>query len=222
MLQKYRNHHNVSRFVREWSDRHDLVYFGRQADSEQTAHFSGMTFAPHHRDSHFSHGTIADYNVSLFIRSAEHSASKSEHCNTTWTVFALELKIDGLPHVIFENHKNDTIFRRNLALRFPALRKVGYDIALQNPTASNTYDVFARPDSTPILSTFIDSQLLQTMSQHFSQYSWEVHNDILYVYLNRKPRATLEIQRMCDEAFWLAETIEYRMTYNHPAMAVAV
>ena len=216
MLKTIRGHHNVKGYFQEFAEVSEIVFFGDIKKDDEAHIYKGVTFSPTAKDSNYCHGTVNEYDLTVFTRKASHSLHNETASNCEWTVLAVHLKMGGLPHFVLDARKHDRKFYQSIFTRFPRLRRASNVLNQLNQSAAHYFDMYIRPENNLFVSQFLDDSILQQLISNYSKYDIELDNDMLYVFKPGQPISVKELKDMLGEAMWLAETIENRAHYLSP------
>ena len=177
---------------------------------------------PTSRDKNYCHGTINDYDLTVFSRKNRNQEVPDPIGFSSWTVIAIHLKAEGFPHLVLNSKMHTDVFYKSLVVRFPTLRMASAILNQYNRSASQYFDLFIKPDLNAYLSQILDDELLQQLIMRFSRYDVELDDNMLYVFKEGEPKTARELKNMLAEALWLAEKIENRAYYASPVAAHSV
>lgn len=197
----------TQRTVARLADTYGLVYFGRVDPSEDEYKLvRGYTISPSQQDNHYTVGTLQGYDVRLVQRNtlALTLDKKEKRCH--WLIVAIGLKTTrGLPHAYIGPLGMNDVFES----AYTPLKK----LAIGNTTVypqkfTSNFAVYGRPGNVVDIERLFPPSVAIVLGDHFASMPFEVENNVLYVYSENDHPTTAVIERMLENAIWLAQNID--------------
>ncbi len=203
--------HNVilnRKTIKDFADRFGLVYFGRvDYIDDQHKRIRGHTSSITHRDTNYLIGNLYGYDVTFVTRIDKKYSKKTQSKQKTQSlIFSIELKTtQSLPR-LYIGHKNreDTLLHVNRSMQ-PLY--MGNQWPYQNDFLDE-YTVYGAPMDTIQIERIIIPQLTEIMMKHFQQASFEIENNIIYMYIESKRPTGALLDKMLSNVLWLAQSID--------------
>lgn len=198
-----------------------LVYFG-SVDQHNDEHemVRGVTLSPNHHDRHYSVGTIHGNDVILVERTDRVRFPGRRTEEYTWLIFQVDLKGVMMPHTFVDARHHDEAFYDNLFAKFARLTHVDKGVfADYDPMFLQRFSVYATPDGTDLLPTYLAMDTAATMAHHFGHFDFEWYQDRLLIYSTGRPATKHLIENMIRAGTWLSGELNATGPKNpHPGM----
>lgn len=215
VLSKLKNNRSVSKLIQRFADVHDLVDFGKVSSRDDLERVTGATFSPNSVDTHYMHGSVNNYETTMFTRKSIHASLEEGDMHYDWTAISVELNVSNLPHVVIDNKKHDKKFFTTLFTRFPKLRVGNQVLKAVNPSAEFSFDIFISPEDSTYIGTLLDDEIFQRMNQYFAKFDVEIDRNRVTVFTRNFPTSIMQLNEMLTEAQWLAFKLEMKSSYGH-------
>jgi hypothetical protein len=198
----------------EFAEKVGLVYFG-YVDQRNDDHrlVRGLTVSAQHTDNHYCIGTFKGYDMTLVER-ADTIAYPGKPTRThDWIIMEFDLHTSAdLPHVFVGLQGHNATFYANLFTKFSILARVSLGtFGRYDPEFTNRYAVYAPPARAIDVQRLIDPSIAKGVGDHFGNFTFELHEGILYMYAQdtRPTRAVLD--KMLGCGIWLATALDERV-----------
>ncbi len=214
-LKQLRNFVGNNRVIRQFADRHDLVYFGAMSQDDESRLVKGLTVSNTNSDSHYCVGTVFGRDVIFLQRSDTLLPSMGRHHKEHYTWNILELDLAGsahLPHMYVEGkYRHNTGFYEALSMKrrefstLPDHFLQGYDKLF------GRHFTLRMSGATSVeFNHIVPPEVAAVMAHHFHAFDYEWQDDTLYVYyLSRQPSLD-KLDLMLNAGLWLAGELDAR------------
>ncbi len=195
------------RTFQDVADKLGFVYFGyvNQNDDEHRL-VRGHTVSPTHIDDHYCVGTLKGYDILLLLRNdvIRTARSKEERCH--WLIVTIDLHtVRDIPHLYIGHKSRDSVFRA----AFERLHTLDVGAYASYPANFlKQYNVFGRPTHALTIESIITPSVADVITAHFSQASFEIEDNTLFLYIESKRPSEALIEKMIANGVWLAEAID--------------
>ena len=220
MLKTIKQKRSFADARKRFAEVHELVPFGSLKSTDDIQRPRGVTFSRDSSDSNYMHGNSNGYEVTFLTRTAQHGPTLDNREQADWTVIAIELHSQVLPHVIFDNKKHDRKFYKSIMARYPRLRLANPVLHSLNESAAFYFDVYCTPEASLELGAIFSDEILQRMTFHYGKFDVEVYSNQLFIFARGTHYSFAQLQDMQSEALWLASRIDMRSSFQ-PTEATA-
>lgn len=201
------------KLFQRFAERIGFVYFGYvdQRDDEHRL-IRGLTLSPSHRDDHYSIGTYHGYDMALCERTDMIREPGFPDEAKQWLIMTADLHHSGdLPHIFIGKTSHSQGFYRRVMTKFAYMQKM-------NPGAVAPYDlsfreiftIYTAPTHFVEVERLLAGPLHAMLAEHFRDFSFEIHESTLYVYVEPQKISTELLSRMLQCAAWLASELDKR------------
>lgn len=192
--------------VQKIADKYGLVYFGYVGHDDDHKAVRGYTTSKSQIDNHYCVGTIQDYDVTFVQRNGLVLRFDKTEQRCHWLIVGIDLKSRrALPHFFVGPQAHSDIFKASYA----QLHQVSLGHTTQYPHRFvSNYQVYAKPQDIINIEWLFPPSAAEIVTGYFADMSFEVENNILYIY-NENPYPSAEkIDKMFENGIWLARYID--------------
>lgn len=201
------------RTMRKFADKVGLVYFGA-VDQKSDRHkvVRGFTVSPSHKDSHYSVGTVGNYDIALVNRSDAVWQANGSIDIYSWLIMTFELhtKVD-IPHFFLCAKNRDKRSYQALFATHHSLKETAMGILEEyTPEFISRFSLYIQPAQSIEIERLLPADTARVLSAHFWPLSIEQHENILYIYSAGEQITPGLLNTMIESGLWLAKTIDSR------------
>ncbi len=197
----------TQRVVRAVANKYGLVYFGYvNPRSDDHRLIRGHTVSTTQIDNHYCVGTVQDYDVALVHRNGLIYTFNKREMRCHWLIVTVDLKTTReLPHFYVGTQTGNEVFEASYTQLHPIT--LG-QIAQYSHKFTSNYLVYAEPDEAINMEWLLHPAVTEVIAAHFSTMTFEVENNILYLYNEVKHPNSEQIDKMFENGIWLAQQID--------------
>lgn len=198
----------VKRVVKQFCSKYQLVYFGH-VDAHEDDHqlIRGLTASTNHKDSHYAVGTFQGHDIMLVQRRNTITFPGKPDSDYKWLIMQVDLKRDNVPHVFMDAHRHSETFYSNMFLKVPHFEDIHDLFQQRDQHFAARYKVFALPNDYQKIDAVLLPEITNTITQHFSQFDFEIIDDRVYVYASGNMVTLATLQEMLRAGIWLADNL---------------
>ena len=203
--------HLHRKVFQKFADRLGFVYFGYvdQRDDEHRL-IRGLTLSPNHRDDHYTIGTYHNYDVTLCERTDTIEYSDGPRETKKWLIMAVDLHhLRDAPHVFIGQKKYSQAFYTHILTKFAYFQRFIPGSTMPYAEGFGQHFVtYSSPTHFIEAERLFGGQISETLSQHFSDFSFELAEQVLYIYSENIRATDSLLSRMLQCAAWLASELD--------------
>lgn len=198
----------IKRVVKQFCAKYDLVYFGH-VDAREDDHqlIRGITASAGHSDNHYAVGTFQGHDVMLVQRRTALTFPGKPDAEYKWLIMQFDLKRGGVPHIFMDAHRHNETFYANLFLKVPQFEDIHQALQQRDPHFAARYKIFALPHDYQKIDAVLLPQITNAITQHFSQFDFEIIDDRIYIYASGNMVTIAALQEMLRAGVWLADNL---------------
>ncbi len=193
--------------VQKIADKYGLIYFGAVDPRKDDYNLlRGFTVSRTQIDSFYTVGTVQGYDVSFVLRNDIMLTRDQHERRCHWFIVAIRLHADStLPHFYVGPQASNGVFEST----YPQLKQMLFGTMAEYPQKFvSNFSVYARPSDIVGIEQLFPPAAAQVTVSHFGDMSFEIEDNLVYVYSeSRYPNAAL-VETMLQNAMWLAKTLD--------------
>ncbi len=212
LLQQQRNR----RVMTQFADTMGFVYFGSvRQGSDDFPLIHGLTLSSHHKDAHYTVGSLNGYDVSLVQRTDTLSHPGKTKSTHIWTIVQLDLHTKhDVPHTFIGLHSHSETFYAQLFSKFSKLHRLTLGSFAQYPKEfTDRYAIYGPLAKQHRIERLIDPVIAQAIAKHFSTLTVEMDNDSVYIYSEHRILSAKLLEAMLQNGLWMAQVIDQRIDH---------
>lgn len=190
-----------------------MVYFGHvDRNSDDAQLIRGLTVSSHHRDKHYSVGSLYGYDVAFVERTDRITFPGKIPSDHRWTIMQFDLHTSNdLPHIFLGLHTHSEAFYASLFAKFSTLQRAPLGtFGMYDPAFTDRYAIYTKPAESLTAERLFDAEVTRTLLRHFGTITLEVHEGSLYLYSEHKRVTIALLETMLKNGIWLAKHLDER------------
>ncbi len=195
------------RTVRHVADKYGLVYFGavdQKADDFRPVR--GFTVSHTQIDNLYTVGTVQGYDTVLVLRNDLVLTRGQLEKRCHWFIASVNLHTNTtLPHLYVGPQAANDLFEAAYMQLCPV--SLGNTTEYPGKFISN-YSVYSRPSDVIDIERLFPPSVAGTIASHFANMSFELVDNTVYVYSESKYPNEQLIDKMLQNAIWLAKIFD--------------
>lgn len=196
----------------KFADTLGFVYFGNvdQFGDDHTL-VRGLTLSSHHKDRHYTVGSIDGYDVAYVERqdSVKHPGKRT--MKHTWTILSIDLEsIVDLPHLFIGLKTHNETFRAMFTTKFSRMQDASF---LFVPNDSR-YSVYVTPTHLEYTRMLFNDDVFQKILHHFGHLTIEISDNTLFIYSEHQRVTKALLETMLQNGLWLASILTRKNEVN--------
>lgn len=197
----------TKRVVQKVSEKYGLVYFGYVSQNEDDHKaVRGYTVSKSQIDDHYCIGTIQNYDVTFVQRNDLVLGLDRKEVRCHWLITSIDLKSRrSLPRFFVGPQAHSDILKAS----YSQLHQVQLGNTTQYPHKFlSNYFVYAKPQDVINIEWLFPPSAAEIVTGYFADMSFEVENNVLYVYNESAYPTAEKIDKMFENGIWLARYID--------------
>lgn len=203
------NKHAIMKFAEEVG----MVYFGfvNQRTNEHQL-IRGLTLSTSHRDTHYSVGSLFNYDVALVERKDTLRRPNGTLQPHRWLIMQFDLhNAANVPHIFLGLHTHSDAFYAHLFAKFSQLQRAPLGtFGMYDKAFTDRYAIYTQPAASLTAERLFDTEMTKMMASHFGSLTVEISDGSLYLYSEHNRISKSLLETMLQNGIWLAKHIDER------------
>lgn len=204
------------RTIMQFAENIGLVYFG-VVDQRSDEHplIRGLTLSHHHRDNHYSVGSLYNYDIALVERTDVIKFPGKPDRELTWLIMQFDLHAStDLPHIFLGLHTHSDTFYANLFATFGQLQRAPLGtFGMYDKSFVDRYAIYTTPAESLTAERLFDTEMTKMLATHFGSLTIEVVDGSLYLYSEHRRITQSLLETMLKNGVWLAKHLDDRAVH---------
>ncbi len=197
--------------IKQFAEEFNLSYLGQvnhhQADYELLA---GVTADVSQQDAHYTVGSFKSHDLAIIARERTINYINLAPEDYCWTILQIDVNCNNLPHIFLDAFQHKEAFYANFFIKYPQFIDVGPFFMTHDQAFSSSFKCFANSRDIDQLQQALQPSITAMLGHHFKQFSYEIDDDKLFVYLLSDSPSTNDMCQMLRIGAWLAQQLENR------------
>lgn len=199
------------RIVAKFAEKMGFVYFGTVNQHRDDHHIvRGFSVSSTHQDSHYSIGSVDDYDVTLVDRTDTVRGQNGKKYSCNWLIIEIDLHtLQDIPHIFIGARNHDPKPYYTLFTTFPALKEV--DLGTFEPYGTeftSRFAIYAKPTQAIQVERLIPAPTARVIGAHFWPFSAEIHERTIYMYADNERVTASLLEALLEDGVWLAKHLD--------------